>query len=101
MRHILTIGPGHPQLIQGVAVTAGIAVLVVILLTALIMVKQGGWLHYLVGVLAGVLLGLSMSGHIGIVTKYFTTHNPIPTYIIAVVVLIAGIAVAFTSGMRG
>lgn len=95
------IGPGHPQTIQGVTITAGLAISVALAVIAVITWRKGGIMHFVAGVVGGLLLGLSMSGHIHIITKYFTTGNPLPTYIITGAWFIAALITSIMSGPGG
>jgi hypothetical protein len=94
--------PGGPQVIGGVTITAGLAALGAFAVVGIIMLlKKNGFWHYLIGAVLGGLTVLSMSGHVSVVTKFFTTKNSMPVYITAGLLALLGVVIAFVSGPGG
>ena len=81
---------------DGLAAVGALVVVGVVML-----IRKNGFFHYLIGVILGALAGLSMSGHLGVVTKFFTTSNSMPVYWTAGLLALVGVVIAFVSGPGG
>ncbi len=96
---LASIGGGHPGVIAGVAVTAGVAAAALLVLLALFFLWRGGIGHYLIGAIVGAITVLAFSTRIPHqVTHFISTGNSTPLYIALGLVAAAALAFGFLKG---
>lgn len=100
MPHVLAgVLGGHAGVVAGVTVTAGVAAALLTALLAGFFLWKGGIGHYLIGVVSGAVLVLSLSTRIPhAVVKFISTANSTPLYIALGLLFVAGLALGFLKG---
>lgn len=90
---------GHPGVVAGVTVTAGVAAAALLVILAGFFLWRGGVGHYLIGVIVGAITVLSFSTRIPkAVTHFISTGNSTPLYIMLGLIFAAALAFGFLKG---